>query len=132
MGKASLWEAFRFALVGGIGFIIDAGLLFVFTRLLELDPYLWRLFSFLSASVVTWALHRYYTFKFVASDPVRQWMRFAVFNGIGGALNFMIYSLLLLFGDVPLNDPMVAIVISSIIAYIYNFTVSKFLVFSHA
>lgn len=122
----------RFGLVGGIGFVVDAGLLFVFTRILELDPFLWRLFSFLAASVVTWALHRHFTFEFVAVDPVRQWLRFAVLNGLGGALNFLIYSLLLLYGTYPLDDPMVAVTISSIIAFLYNFTVSKYLVFANA
>lgn len=126
-----LSEALRFSLVGGIGFAVDAGLLFIFTRILEFNPFFWRLFSFLSASTVTWSLHRNFTFDFFALAPLRQWLRFAVFNGLGGLANFLIYTLLILHGAPLLDDPMVAVTISSMIAFFYNFTVSKYLVFKH-
>lgn len=130
MLRRNLGQMFRFCLVGGVGFLIDAGILFFFTQLLDLNPFIWRLFSFLVASIATWALHRHFTFYFVGSDPIRQWMRFAFLNGIGGATNLLIYSLLLLHGAPPLHDPMVAVVISSTITLFYNFTASKYLVFA--
>lgn len=57
-------------------------------------------------------------------------MRFALFNGVGGALNLLIYSLLLLYSAPPLHDPMLAVLVSSSIALFYNFAVSKYLVFT--
>jgi putative flippase GtrA len=118
--------------VGGIGFVIDAGLLFVFTQIFYFNPFIWRLFSFLVASVVTWGLHRHFTFEFVASDPLPQWFRFALFNGMGGALNLLIYSLLLIYGIPPLDNPIGAVVVSSLIVLVFNFLVSKYLVFANA
>lgn len=131
MTRTGLIQAGRFGLVGGLGFVIDAGLLFIFTSLLGLGPFLWRVVSFLVASVVTWWLHRHYTFQRACATPVRQWGRFVVFNGAGAGLNFAIYSLLLIYGEAPLDKPMVAVTISSALAFVYNFTVSKYVVFSH-
>lgn len=127
-----LSQIIRFCLVGGIGFVIDAGLLFFFTQILDFNPFIWRLISFLVASVVTWGLHRHFTFEFVAADPLSQWFRFALFNGLGGALNLLIYSLLLIYGMPPLDNPMGAVVVSSLMVLFFNFLVSKYLVFANA
>lgn len=130
MQRGHLSEVLRFCVVGGIGFLIDAGILLVFSQILDLSPFIWRFFSFLVASIVTWSLHRHFTFDLVVADPLRQWVRFTVFNGVGAALNLLIYSLLLLHGAPPLHHPIVAVFISSTAALFYNFTASKYLVFA--
>lgn len=124
-----LREAYRFSLVGGLGFVVDAGLLALFTKVMGLNPFGWRLVSFLAAATVTWILHRTYTFAATGLPWRSQWLKFILFNGLGALLNFAVYFALLLYGLAPLNDPLVAVTISAIIAWIFNFIVSKYLVF---
>jgi putative flippase GtrA len=52
----------RFAMVGGAGFLIDAGLLFVLHHRAGLDPFLARSISLPVAAFSTWRLNRRVTF----------------------------------------------------------------------
>ena len=55
-------EFVRFVVVGGLGFVMDTGLLQVFLRL-GLGYYTGRIPSFLIACAVTWVINRVWTFK---------------------------------------------------------------------
>ena len=121
-------QAGRFSLVGALGFVIDAGLLGIFTQILELDPFFWRLVSFLAAASTTWILHRKYTFR--AGGPwTSQWFRFVLFNGLGALLNFGVYAALLLYAPAPVSHPLAAVTVSSALAWGFNFAVCKWVVF---
>lgn len=109
----------RFALVGGTGFIVDAGL----TSGLQvwgLDIYVSRLIAISLAMFVTWRLNRAITF---GASPRRQVREGAVYVGVAVAaatLNYGIYITLMLF--VPGMAALVAVAgatgVSMIVSYL--------------
>lgn len=113
----------RFCGVGALGFLIDAGLLLWFTHSLELNPYLARVFSIVLALSMTWALHRQWTFASQSTDRFAEWSRFAAVNGAGGALNYLVYSAILL--ALPGATPLLALAAGSGIALFANYLGSR-------
>ena len=120
----------KFCVVGTIGFVADAGTLYLFMSVASLDPYTGRVFSFLFAATITWALNRNYTFRSsVAAPRTRQWARFVTANTVGGALNYGVYSALILSGGWFIKAPVLAVAVGSIVGLAFNFTVSRKIVF---
>jgi len=121
----------KFCVVGTIGFLADAGALYLLMSLASLDPYTGRIFSFLFAATVTWALNRIYTFRSSASVPLTgQWARFVTANAFGGILNYGVYSALVLSGGWFFKAPVLAVAVGSIAGLAFNFTVSRKYVFN--
>jgi putative flippase GtrA len=56
-------EAFRFGAIGGIGFVIDGGILTALHSVWGVGLIPARLVSFSVAVTATWALNRRYTFR---------------------------------------------------------------------
>ena len=120
----------KFCVVGTIGFVADAGMLYLLMSMAGLDPYTGRLFSFLFAATVTWTLNRNYTFRSSAPTPrARQWARFVTANAVGGVLNYGVYSVLILSGGWFLEAPVLAVAVGSIAGLAFNFTASRKFVF---
>ena len=120
----------KFCIVGTVGFVADAGTLYLFMSMASLDPYTGRIFSFLFAATVTWALNRNYTFRSNVPTPrTRQWARFVTANTIGGALNYGVYSALILSGGWFIKAPVLAVAVGSIVGLAFNYTASRKLVF---
>jgi putative flippase GtrA len=125
----NLRQPIKFGIVGGMGFVVDAFVLFMLINFLYLNPYLSRLISFVFAASFTWFLHSKYTFSVKTVNLSHQWIKFIIFNGSGMILNFLIYSAIIYFATNPFNNPMFSLFISSIVAYAYNFNVSRRYVF---
>ena len=93
-----------------------------------LDPYTGRIFSFLFAATVTWTSNRNYTFRDSAPAPrTRQWARFVTANAVGGALNYGVYSALILSGGWFIKA--LAVAVGSIAGLAFNFTLSRKFIF---
>jgi putative flippase GtrA len=95
-----------FSVIGTLGFFIDTGMLYFGLWILELPAYKARLFSYLIAASGAWILHRLYTFKTRKNAVFGEWIRFIIFNGFGGSVNYGI-SLLILKSpgfDTPIRD----------------------------
>lgn len=126
-------EFFRFGLVGVVGFVVDAGVLFALMTVGDIDPFVGRVYSFLVAASVTWVLHRYYTFRSAARvAPAGQWARFVAVNGIGAAINYGVYAGLLLASVTFLQAPVLAVAVGSLAAWAFNFIASRRYVFKAA
>ena len=120
----------KFCVVGTIGFVADAGSLYLFMSLANLDPYTGRIFSFLIAATVTWTLNRNYTFSGSVPAPrTRQWASFVSANAVGGILNYGVYSVLILSGGWFIEAPVLAVAVGSVAGLAFNFTVSRKFVF---
>ena len=93
--RATLAQEFlRFGTVGGIGFLVDTGVLYGMLAL-GAGLYLGRVISYLAAATATWALNRVWTFRGRGGGPVhRQWALFVVVNLGGFVLNYGTYALL--------------------------------------
>ncbi|NIZ03649.1 GtrA family protein [Thalassospira lucentensis] len=125
--KPLLEKGFRFVLVGTIGFVCDAGLLWLTTHQAGLDPYSGRLISFSFALFLTWLLNANFTFK--SPNSKRSKSRFAGYVAVqlsSFSLNYGIYSGLVGLGLVL---PIFALVIASLIAMFYSFTAMNMWVF---
>jgi len=120
----------RFCAVGGIGFSVDAGLLWLVLEMTALGPYLARLVSFLVAASVTWMLHRRFTFPGARRGRRgRQWLHFVVVNGAGAVLNYGVYALLIATCFWFADRPVLAVAAGSAVALMVNFIANRQWVF---
>lgn len=126
----------RFGLVGTAGFFVDAGVLAFGLHLLGLDPYSARVISFLCAATFTWWGNRTLTFADRAAQGSRglaaEWAKFVSANALGGVANYGTYAALITFAPAPLNNPYVALAFGSGVGLVFNFAMSKWLVFRGA
>lgn len=123
-------EFVRFAVIGVIGFIVDASTLKLVVALLHMDLYSGRVVSFLTAATGNWMLNRRFTFRQAGRhSKVRQWLKYLGANGVGFAVNYSTYAALITYVAVARENPVLGVAAGSIAAMSFNFTVNKFWVF---
>lgn len=123
-------EFARFSVVGVIGFLVDASVLYSMMQGLGFDPYSGRCVSYLIAATTTWYLNRRFTFRRSAvSLPQREWAMFVSVNAIGGGVNFGVYVVLISLAIPYASAPVVAVGAGSVAGLVFNFTASRTLVF---
>ena len=113
-------QVVRFLLVGTVGFVVDATVLLLLTRGLGVSPVWGRIPSLLIAITTTWWLHRHFTFAWAqrVKPSGREWLRFALVNGVGNGANFALYWILVAgFGWRIL----IALTVSSVVAAGINY-----------
>lgn len=123
----------RFAVVGGAGFFVNEAALVLAHGLLRAGPRLAWFIAFAPAVTFTWWGNRNLTFADRSSAGhigiLSEWARFAATNSVGAAANFAVYALLIGDAPWPLNIPYVALAIGILAGLVFNFTLSKRLVF---
>ena len=123
----------RFAVVGACGFVVDTFVLFLMHRIVGLDPYTARAISIFVAMNVTWTGNRLLTFRARAATAPREmlgeWGRFLLTNALGALLNYAVYAAMVRFAPTPASNPYVALVAGVAVGLVFNFTLSKRLVF---
>jgi len=131
--KLSRLSLLRFAVIGALGLPVDAGVLWLMTHRAGLDPYSGRVISWLCAASFTWMGNRYVTFRAArARGPMasaKEWLRFLAANAVGGLVNVGLYSTLVRFAPPPINNLYVALIVGVLTGLVFNFTLSKALVF---
>ncbi|MCG8672848.1 MAG: GtrA family protein [Pseudomonadales bacterium] len=115
----------RFIVVGGIGFLTDAGVLSLLTLNLEKDIYLSRVVSFLCASAITWFLNRVITFKTHTNDQhdikSKEYVRYMVVQTVGVSINFIVFYGCIWLAPSFEKLPIVPLAIASGIAMFFNY-----------
>ena len=133
LAKLSRLSLLRFAAIGALGLPVDAGVLWLMTHRLGLDPYSGRVVSWLSAATFTWMGNRYFTFLAARARGLlataKEWLRFLAANAVGGLVNVGLYSTLVRFAPPPIGNLYVALVLGVLAGLIFNFTLSKTMVF---
>ena len=83
-----------FALAGGVGYVVDAGVLLLAAS--SLGPYAGRLLSFCAAVFATWLINRSLTFRKRHSGLpwYREFLRYFTVCLGGGSVNLAVYALL--------------------------------------
>lgn len=120
----------RFALVGVLGFIIDAGTLAIAVQIFHVGLYLGRTLSFLVAVTATWALNRNFAFRHAASiGRIAEWLRYLCSNAVGGAVNVGSYAWLVHQSAQARGHPTLAVAFGSLAGMLVNFTLMKLFVF---
>ena len=125
----------RFAIVGTLGFVVDAGLLSLLLASGLAGFHAGRVLSFLAAASFTWALNRRFTFAAsggAGESGTRggQWARYVVAMTAGAALNYAVYALVLqILGQSALVAPL-AVAAGSVAGLGLNFLSASRLVFA--
>ena len=131
--RLSQLSILRFAVIGGLGMPVDAGVLYLMINWAGIGPRDGRLVSWLCAASFTWMGNRYFTFRerraHGMANILSEWLRFLGANAVGGAVNVGIYEALVSFAPHPWNNPYLALVVGVLGGLLFNFTLSKKLVF---
>ncbi len=125
----------RFAIIGGLGFVVDSAVLAADTNWLGLDPFKGRILSIFCAMVCTWLGNRYFTFsgkraRGSVTAVFHEWSKFAATNMVGAVVNYAVYAALLYFAHPPFNNKYAALVAGVLAGLVFNFTLSRKLVFT--
>jgi len=123
----------RFGIVGGFGFVIDTSVFVLLNEVCGASPYVARAFSILTAMVGTWLGNRTLTFADRAASGKRgilhEWLKFAGANAIGNCLNYATFSAVVALAPPPFDNRYLALVVGTAVGLVFNFTLSKRLVF---
>ena len=124
-----MWRQFAlFALIGGAGFVVDAGVLVFLVEVLDSNVYVARVVSWLVAATFTWRLNRSVTFRSAARRGAwQQWLKFLAANLGGGLINLTVSTLLIALVDFA---PVPAVACGSLSGLLWNFASSRRLVFA--
>jgi putative flippase GtrA len=120
-----------FALVGVIGFLVEALILTVLTAVAGWSPWRARIPSFLIAVLVTWLLNR--TFTFPGHGLQRrsvEGLLYLATVALGSAINLGVYGLVLHFVPAVREFPVVALAAGSLAGLAFNFNSARLLVFA--
>lgn len=109
----------RFGIVGSIGFVIDAALLWLLLQTTPLGPFVARAIAIVVALVATWYLNRSFTFGASRRSLAVEGFRYGSVGITSAVVNYLIYTLLLL--SLPILQPLAALVIASIAAMAFSF-----------
>jgi putative flippase GtrA len=123
----------RFGAVGGAGFFVNEAALAVARNLLHLGDHAGWLFGFAVAVTFTWWGNRTITFHEKKSvgyaGMAAEWARFVATNSLGAVANFAVYAVLIGYAPQPLSVPYIALFFGVLVGLVFNFSLSKRLVF---
>jgi putative flippase GtrA len=120
----------RFCIVGAVGFVTDFAFFYAAVRWVGLGTMSGRVLSFLVAATVTWKMNRHFTFLQEDAGSVREWLRYVLTTGIGGAINVGVSQAWLHVTNHDTLNLFLAVAAGSGVALLCNFFVSKRAVFA--
>ena len=121
-------EFLSFAVVGGIGFVVDVGVLYLLAP--SLGWYAARVVSFIAAATATWLLNRRFTFRARHSGTsiVREYVHYMLTMLAGALVNYTAYVITLHWVGGPLA-PALGVAIGSCAGLVVNFLSARHIVF---
>ncbi len=137
--RNALVEFFRSLVVGGIAFIVDAGLLIILKEFAGMTAFWASIVSFIFGLVVNYVLSVFWVFR--QSNVSNPLVRFAIFTAcalVGMALNSFIIWLFdvpfarhLIFGTLinPKRYYIIGKIVATVVVFIWNFLSRKLLLF---
>lgn len=117
----------RFAIIGGIGFVVDAFVLVSLLLWTPLDPFSGRLVSIAVALTVTWLLNRLITFGPSSRHLAIEGARYGGIGLASAAVNYATYSALIVLA--PQLTVIVTLALASVVAMGFSFVGYSRLVF---
>lgn len=123
----------RFAIIGALGYVVGVAILALTTGPLKLDFAAGNALSIFIAMAFTWQGNRYFTFRAHRArgfkGAMQEWLKFMGANAVGALANYLSALALVHYASPPLNNKFVAQAIGVLIGLMFNFTLSKTLVF---
>jgi putative flippase GtrA len=118
-----------FAIVGVIGFVVDASVLYL-GIFLGLGLRWGRVFSYLAAVTTTWALNRIFTFNTPSHRGLwSEWAHFSVSQLGGAAANLGVYYVLIRISALVATHPVLGVAAGSLSGLTINYVVARVFVF---
>ncbi len=132
-------QLLRFGLVGGLGYVVDSGVLYAMLSL-GLGFGTGRLLSFLCAVLTTWLLNRRFTFTELPSGKrpdsegkyplIREGLRYLAAMSFGGVLNVGTYAAVMAIFSYHAALPAIGVAAGSLVGMVANFVSAKWWVYS--
>ncbi|MCE0494240.1 GtrA family protein [Vibrio salinus] len=123
-------QLLKFALIGGIGFIVDTFFFTILFKGFDLDLMLARSIAFLLAATTTWFGNRRLTFsQFQQPKAFAQWKKFMVTACIGALPNFAVFKMVVLLTGAQGTLIYVALVLGILSGMCCNYVLSTKWVF---
>ncbi len=120
-----------FIVVGGIGFLVDAGVLTLLVKTTELGPFYGRAVSFAAAVTVTWLLNRTYVFGCAVQDrSSSEYAAYVTVQVVGAAINLAVYAFII--ATVPRFGaaPVIPLAAGAAAALVFNYVATSRLVYT--
>ena len=118
-------DIFRFAVVGAVGFCVDAGVLTVLMNA-GWGVIASRAVSFLLAASVTWLLNKVWTFRNVGTRAAgREYALYVGMQMIGAGINLGVFFALVLASPSLREMPVVPLAVGAGVSLGFNYFVSK-------
>ena len=123
--------ALRFALVGGIGFCVDAALLVLLFEQLRIDLAWARGIAFVCAATLNWFLNRRFTFRERLRHDGKhlEWVRFVTSAAVSAVPNLGLFFVLMLLLPESLGYVMFAMCCGILAGYYSNYQLARIWVF---
>lgn len=120
---------FLFGLAGGVGFLVDAGVLYLVKGVLGL--YAARIVSFLAAAFTTWLVNRNLAFQARKSGvPLhKEFSAYVVLMTSGGLVNYILYAWLVTVSALVAQHPVIGVAVGSLGGMLVNFATARFFLF---
>lgn len=124
-----LLNVVMFGVVGVVGFVFDAGVLYALKG--EIGIYPAKLVSFVVAVIVTWLLNRWLTFKDRPSgmNLRQEFTQYFMLMIAGGVVNYLAFWLSTRYSPTIMAFPIIGVAIGSLCGMVFNYTSAKLLVF---
>jgi putative flippase GtrA len=119
----------RFAVVGAVGFAVDAGVLQLLVSAAAWSPFAARAVSFPVALACTFALNRAWTFPGLRMSMVRAYGAYGAIQGVGALINLAVFSVCVLLAPPLYERPVIALGIGAAVSLAFNFYASRRVVF---
>jgi putative flippase GtrA len=129
MAMKIIKELFLFGIAGVLGFVVDAGLLYLLKSFTGV--YAGRLISFFMAVVMTWLFNRNITFRKNSSEKgiVTEFLHYLSLMIVGGAINLGVYYFLVIYFQKFQEWPVAAVAAGSVAGMAANFLSSRYLLY---
>ncbi|MFV2031473.1 MAG: GtrA family protein [Gammaproteobacteria bacterium] len=124
-------RSFKFAIVGGIGFLVDATVLIIIFEFMQLDLIYARVIAFSFAASSNWILNRAFTFSDInlVGKKSAEWIRFFISAIVSAIPNLGIFFLLMLILPESLVFVIFAMCCGILAGYYSNYRLARVWVF---
>lgn len=116
-------QIFKFVIVGGLSFVLDFILYYIFTRFMHLPEMLSQVMSFSLSLIFNYILSMKFVFE--AKDNLKkhhEFMIFATLSVMGAGLNWLLFYIM--FYQMGIDDLITKIVVAGVVM-VFNFVTRK-------
>ncbi len=118
----------RFAMVGAFAYVVDAASLLALNEVMHVVPA--RLIAFGIAVTTTFVLNLWLTFEGLIDQSLfKSYIKYVSANSVGGVINLIVSTALLLQNFPLISTPLVAVAFGSLSGLAANYTLSKRFIF---